>query len=77
MNRIKDIEKEIISIIAKCSGIEINKINKNSCASDFKKWDSLAHVSIILAIEKKYKIKINTTKMSELNSVKKILNFLN
>ena len=44
---------------------------------DFSKWESLAHLSIMLELEKKFKKKINTSKMGDLNSVKKILKFLN
>ena len=44
--------------------------------NDFPKWDSLAQVRIMMELEKKYKTKINTSKMSDLISVLKILNFL-
>ena len=42
---------------------------------DFAKWDSLAHLQIMMEIEKQFKKKISTSKMSDLNTVGKILNF--
>ena len=45
--------------------------------NDFSKWDSLAHLQIMLEIEKKFQIKISTSKMSELDSVIKIIKFVN
>tara|TARA_B100000767_G_C19449368_1_gene403329 strand:- start:81 stop:308 length:228 start_codon:yes stop_codon:yes gene_type:complete len=68
--------EDLISLIAKSTSIKIKDLNINSCANDFAKWDSLAHVKIMLAIESKTKIKISTSKMSELNSVKSIILYL-
>ena len=42
--------------------------------TDFAKWDSLAHVNLMLELEKQFK-KVSTSKMSDLNSVNKILQF--
>lgn len=68
---------KIIEIISKITKVDSKLINENSAMDDFSKWDSLAHLSIMLELEKKFKKKINTSKMGDLNSVKKILKFLN
>jgi acyl carrier protein len=68
--------EEIISIVSKVMGISEKNININSKSSDFDKWDSLAHVNIVIEIEKKIEKKIKTSKMSELTSIKSILNYL-
>ena len=68
---------KIIEIISKITKVDSKLINENSAMDDFYKWDSLAHLSIMLELEKKFKKKINTSKMGDLNSVKKILKFLN
>ena len=54
---------------------EIN-ILADSKSDDFAKWDSLAHIRIILEIEKISKKKIKTSKISELNSIKAISEYL-
>ena len=72
----KIVLNNIISLISKNTGIDKNKLNLNSCANDFDKWDSVAHVRIMLDLEKKIKKNINTSKMSDLNSIKKIISFL-
>ena len=69
-------ETKIIEIISKIIKVDSKSINENSTMNDFSKWDSLAHLNIMLEIEKKFKKKINTSKMSDLDSVNKILNFL-
>ena len=68
---------KIIEIISKITKVDSKLINENSAMDDFSKWDSLAHLSIMLELEKKFKKKINTSKMGDLNAVKKILKFLN
>ena len=72
----KIVLSNIISLISKNTGIDKSKLNLNSCTNDFDKWDSVAHVRIMLDLEKKIKKNINTSKMSDLNSIKKIISFL-
>ena len=40
---------------------------------DFKSWDSLAHLNLLLTIEKKFKIKFSLNEMYELKRVKEII----
>jgi|TARA_B110000967_G_C18594423_1_gene416080 acyl carrier protein len=70
------ISDKIIKIISTCTKIDQNKININSCAKDFIKWDSLSHIKIMIEIEKNFKIKIKPRMMNQLISVKSILEFL-
>ena len=70
-----EIEKIILSI-SKIINEPVTKINMNSKALDFSKWDSLTHIKIILEIERITKKKIPSSKVGELNSVKAISNYL-
>jgi len=70
-----EIEKIILSI-SKIINEPVTKINMNSKALDFSKWDSLAQIKIILEIEKITKKKIQTSKVGDLNSIKAISNHL-
>ena len=67
---------KIIEIISKIAKINSDQINESTSINDFSKWDSLAHLQIMLEIEKKFQIKISTSKMSELDSVIKIIKFV-
>ena len=66
----------IISIISKHIKVAEKEIDINSKSSDFYQWDSLAQVNIILEIEKQTNTEIGASQMSELTSVKSILNYL-
>ncbi len=43
---------------------------------NYLKWDSMAHVNLIIKIEKKFKVKFKTDEIFKLNSVKKIISYL-
>ena len=69
-------EVELKKIFKNIFKIEKKKINKKSNFKNIKKWDSLNHVKIIMAIESKFKISIDPDKALELLSFKDILNFI-
>ena len=67
-------EKVIISCFKKVLKIkkiakDLNKIKMQN----FEAWDSLAHINLLLKIEKKFKIKFTMREISELTSFKKII----
>ena len=68
--------EEIYTIICSKISVSKNELNENSKSSDFYKWDSLAQLNIILEIEKKINKKIDASMMSELTSVKSIIDYL-
>ena len=55
MNNQKKIK--IIEIISKNIKVSSKLINESSCMTDFAKWDSLAHVNLMLELEKQFKKK--------------------
>ena len=65
----------IVQTINKHTKIPEKNITIESKACDFSQWDSLAQINIVLEIKKKTKIKVSTSKLNELNSVKSILSF--
>ena len=73
MNKSKKKLDDLFYIIFK---IPKNKNKKNVSHKNVKRWDSLSHVSLILAIESKFNIKIKPEDSIELTSYKKILNFI-
>lgn len=55
--------------------IDSNKL-KDLSLNNHPKWDSLAHVKLLSALEKKFKISINETNIDEFSNIKTIFNFL-
>jgi acyl carrier protein len=71
-----DDKEKVIKIISIVTKVDIKQINETSSMNDHIKWDSLAHLNIMEKIERNFNKKISTSKMSDLNSVDKILKFL-
>lgn len=68
------IEKKIFSCLKTIFDQEkIPKEITNLEYGNFKSWDSLAHLNLLLTIEKKFKIKFSLNEMYELRSVKEII----
>jgi len=68
--------EKIIKVVSDTIGVQEKKIGINSKATDFFKWDSLGQITIMVKIGKMLKKKIPTSKISELNSVKKIFDYV-
>ena len=43
----------------------------------YKSWDSLAHLNLLLLVEKEFKIKFPLKLIYEIRSIKEIISFLN
>ena len=67
---------KISKIISKHAKIKEELITLETSAKSIERWDSLAHINIILDIEKEFNIKIKTAKIPELDSIKSITQFL-
>ena len=68
------IETEVLKTITQVAKIDFGKKFDKSLL-DFR-WDSLQHIRIIIAIEKKFKVKISTSDIGKLNDAKSIINYL-
>ena len=71
-----NIENEVINIISKETKIKLTKNNKDTKTVLQFRWDSLQHIKIIIAIEKKFKVKIGISTVDKLHDIKSIVNFI-
>ena len=70
------IDKDLYKIISESLNIKIEKIDEKTDMQNAKEWDSLNHVKIIIALSKKFNIKIQTSDYDKLVSIKSIKIFL-
>ncbi len=71
-----DIKNKLDHIFYVVLKIPKSKNKKNLNFKNVKKWDSLNHINLILALESKFKIKITPEQNFKLNSYNKIFIFL-
>ena len=71
-----DLENKIINLLSIVLKVPKQKIKKNFSNTSTKKWDSLNHVKIIIALESRFKLKIKPDLALELLSYKKIFDYI-
>ena len=71
-----EIKNEAFSIIAEILKVNTKTLNINSSSKNIKNWDSLANFNILIAIEKKFKIKIKAKDYSKLGNLSDILKII-
>jgi acyl carrier protein len=65
--------KFIYQILAKNLRISEDSINLETDTTNTPEWDSLAHLRIILELEKEFKIKVRNDQIGGLISIKKLI----
>ena len=66
-------KKFIYQILAKNLKISEDSINLETDNKNTPEWDSLAHVRIILELEKESNVKVRNDEIGELDSIKKLI----
>jgi acyl carrier protein len=52
------------------------KIWDEMSAADLDEWDSLMHITLVVATEKEFKVKLNVVEVSELKNVGEMIDLL-
>ena len=68
----KKIDLKIKKILSSILKLKIEKITDNINVNNSKKWDSLAHLNIVLALESEFKVSFDVEKVTKLTSLKLI-----
>ena len=76
MKNKEEILKKISPIFIKIFKNKKLKIKLNSSAKTIKNWDSLAHINIILNIERMFKIKFKVSEIAELKNVGEMIDLI-
>ena len=71
-----EIKNKVFSIVAEVLKVDTKILNINSSAKNIKSWDSLANFNILMAIEKKFKIKIKASDYSKLGNLSDIIKLI-
>jgi acyl carrier protein len=62
-------KKETSKLISKALGVKENKLNNKSHIGSLPEWDSLGHLNIFFAIQKKFKKKIDLNEASKIRNI--------
>tara|TARA_B110000444_G_C18280338_1_gene340484 strand:- start:131 stop:364 length:234 start_codon:yes stop_codon:yes gene_type:complete len=62
-------KKDLIKLISKTLNVKENKLNNKSYLGCIPEWDSLGHLNIFFAIQKKLKKKIDLNKAAKAKNI--------
>jgi|DEB0MinimDraft_10_1074344.scaffolds.fasta_scaffold425400_1 acyl carrier protein len=68
--------KKIKYIISNHTKLDEKSIELTTSSESTDRWDSLAHINIIVDLEKHFNIKIKTSEIEKLNSVSNIIEYI-
>jgi acyl carrier protein len=68
-----DIKERIRSVLAVVFGIEVEQIKDNAEPGLIESWDSLRHMSLIVALEEEFDITFTDDEMTELLNLELII----
>lgn len=51
-------------------------LDKQTSASDIEEWDSLAHINLVVAIEREYKIKFGLGELQDLKNIEGMITII-
>jgi len=51
-------------------------LENNTSADDIEEWDSLAHINLVVAIEKEYKVKFALGELQDLKNIEDMIQLI-
>ena len=67
------IENKIKKVMSTIFNIDLNKISDNSSPNDIDKWDSMAHMNLIVELEKEFDLLFDANEITEMINFKSIM----
>jgi acyl carrier protein len=72
----QEIFKDFAEILEDVMDVEDVALTDETTADDIEEWDSLSHVRLIVAIERKYGIKFTNTEIAGMQRVKDVIDLI-
>ena len=63
------VEPELVAVFRKVFNDDALELSRETTARDVRGWDSLRHLRLILAVEQTFKVRLPSTKVSNLKNV--------
>lgn len=70
-------ELKLVKIMAPIFEVEESDISENASPENIEKWDSLAHMSLVIALEQEFDIQFTEDQIVESFSFKALVEILN
>lgn len=71
------IENKIKKVMSTIFNIDLNEISDNSSPNNIDKWDSMAHMNLIVELEKEFDLLFDANEITEMINFKSIMLIIN
>ena len=69
-------EHKLKKIFSKILGVKESSIRSKTSPKNLKKWDSLAHMNLVMGLENEFKIKFTDQEITEMLSFELVLDII-
>ena len=76
MTPANELTQKVKSILAQEWGVTAASIPDQAALNEYEKWDSLGHITIMLALEKEFGIEVTSDNIQGLSSISNITTYL-
>lgn len=73
---LKEIEKNLTEVFRDVLDRDSIVFSRGTTAADIEEWDSLAHIGLLVAIEREFKISLNLVEIDALRNVGDMLDLI-
>ncbi len=70
------IEDTVQQLLAEALGVQTHQISLDLSYGDLPEWDSMGHMNVMMLLEERFAIQINTETIAQLTSVSAICSYL-
>jgi acyl carrier protein len=71
-----DAELQVRELVATTFGVPVDSISRSTVRDEVEGWDSLGQLTLVLAVEDAFDMRLSVEQMQELNSVDAIVNLV-
>jgi acyl carrier protein len=75
MSRAEKME-QVGEIMGNVFDIDMPPISESTSAEDIEEWDSLHHIRLIVAIERRYKVRFSNPEVESMNNIGDLINLI-
>ena len=68
--------ERVRKVVANTLNVSVDSVTMKTSQENLAVWDSLAHVNLVMALEKEFDLELEVEVFMELNSVEAILRYL-
>jgi acyl carrier protein len=67
------IREEVFKVVSNIINVPLQEVNEDSSTDTLAQWDSLRHISLILALEEKFMVQFREDQIIDMFNVKSII----